>query len=157
MAHSQDDALTPSQRGQVMAFIAVALAIVLMPVAAYAVDAAAVSAAAATLQEATAIAAMESAQQLDTAAFRSAGRLTVDADAARQVARAVLAAEAPSASLSSVAVQGAEVTVSAAELVPLPFDFFPMRIARLDATASARLLPGYDKPSSFLPLPFSTF
>lgn len=146
-----------TQRGQVMAFIAVTLAMVLMPVAAYAVDAATVSAAAASLQEATATAAIESAQQLDTTEFRFSGRLTVDVEAARQVARAVLAAEAPSASVSSVAVEGAEVTVSASELVHLPFDFFPMRVARLDATASARLQPGYDNPSSFVPLRVRTF
>lgn len=146
-----------SQRGQVMAFIAVALAIVLMPVAAYAVDTATVSAAAATLQQATAIAAMEAAQQLDATDFRAAGMLTVDVDAARRAARTVMAAEAPSASVSSVTVRGAQVTVSAGELVHLPFDFFPMRIARLDATASARLTPGYERPSSFLPLPVSTF
>jgi hypothetical protein len=140
-----------------MAFIAVALAIVLMPIAAYAIDSATVSAAAATLQEATATAAIESAEQLSATEFRSTGRLTLDVNAARQVARAVLAAEAPAASLSSVVVQGAEVTVSAAELVHLPFDFFPMRVARLDATASARLQAGYDNPSSFMPLPTSTF
>jgi len=149
--------LTRSQRGQVMAFIAVALAIVLMPIAAYAIDSATVSAAAATLQEATAIAAMESAEQLSATEFRSTGRLTLDVNAARQVARAVLAAEAPAASLSSVVVQGAEVTVSAAELVHLPFDFFPIRVARLDARASARLRAGYDNPSSFMPFPTSTF
>jgi len=149
--------MTRSQRGQVMAFIAVALAMVLMPVAAYAVDSATVSAAAATLQEATALAAMEAAEQLNASEFRSTGRLTLDVNAAREIARAVLGAEAPAASLSSVAVQGADVTVSAAELVHLPFDFFPTRVARLDATASARLQPGFDNPSSFLPLPTSTF
>jgi len=53
------------QRGQVMAFIAVALGMVLMPLAAYAIDVATVSAAAATLEEATATAAIEAAQQLD--------------------------------------------------------------------------------------------
>ncbi len=44
-----------------MAFIAVALAIVLMPLAAYAIDVRTVSAAAAALQEATATAALEAA------------------------------------------------------------------------------------------------
>jgi hypothetical protein len=145
------------QRGQVMAFIAVTLAIVLVPLAAYAVDAATVSSAATNLQAATATAALEAAQQLDAANFRAAGVLTIDIDAAKRAARAVIAAEAPSASVSSVAVRGADVTVSAGELIHLPFDFFPMRIARLDATASARLTPGYDRPSSFLPLSASTF
>ena len=106
-----------------MAFIAMALAIVLMPVAAYAVDIATVSSAAATLQEATAVAAMEAAQQLNTAAFRSSGVLVIDMNAAHSTARAVLAAEAPSASLSSINVSGVEVTIEAGQLVRLPFDF----------------------------------
>ena len=120
-----------TQRGQVMAFIAMALAIVLVPLAAYAVDIATVSSAAARLQEATAIAAMEAAQQLNTPAFRSSGVLVIDMDAARSAARAVLAAEAPAASLTSVSVRGVEVTVEAGQLVRLPFDFFPMCVAHL--------------------------
>ena len=139
-----------TQRGQVMAFIAMALAIVLVPLAAYAVDIATVSSAAARLQEATAIAAMEAAQQLNTAAFRSSGVLVIDMNAARSAARAVLAAEAPAASVSAVSVRGAEVTVEAGQVVRLPFDFFPMRAARLKAIASARLAAGYDSPTSFL-------
>src|SRR5712692_9560194 len=119
------------QRGQVMAFIAVALAIVLMPLAAYAIDVATVSSAVAALQEATATAAIE-------------------AGAARRVASAVLAAEAPSASVSSVTVSGAEVTVTAGELVQLPVDFLPTRRVHLEARATARLAGGYDRPSSRL-------
>ena len=141
------------QRGQVMAFVAVALAIVLMPVAAYAIDAATVSAAAAALQEATATAALEAAQQLDTNDFRAVGAMEVDVAAARKAAEAVLAAQALPVSLSSLTVSGAEVTVEASELVHLPFDFFPARIVRLEARASARLAGGYDSPSSRLPFP----
>jgi hypothetical protein len=143
------------QRGQVMAFIAVALAIVLMPLAAYVIDVATVSAAAAALQEATATAAMEAAQQLDAIEFRSGGALTVEAGAAGRAAQAGLAAEAPSASVSSVTVSGAEVTVAAGELVQLPLDFLPSRLVRLEARASARLAGGYDRPSSRLPLPIN--
>ena len=146
-----------AQGGQVMAFIAMALAVVLMPVAAYAVDIAGVGSAAATLQEATAVAAMEAAQQLNTADFRSSGVLVVDMSAARSAALAVLAAEAPAASVTSVTVRGVEVTVEAGQLVRLPFDFFPMHVAHLRAIASARLAAGYDRPSSRLPLPNSTF
>jgi hypothetical protein len=142
--------LMRTQRGQVMAFIAVAVAIVLMPLAAYAVDIATVSSAGSTLQAATAIAAMEAAQQLNTSAFRSSGVLVIDMSAARSAARAVLAAEAPSASVNSVSVSGVEVTIEAGQVVRLPFDFFPMRAARLKAIASARLAAGYDSPSSFL-------
>ena len=100
------------QRGQVMAFIAVALAIVLMPLAAYAIDVATVSSAVASLQEATATAAIEAAQQLDVIDFRAGGAMTIETGAARRAAAAVLAAEAPSASVSSVTVSGAEVLVA---------------------------------------------
>lgn len=146
-----------AQQGQVMAFIAVSLALVLMPLAAYAVDAATVSAAAASLQEATATAAMEAAQQINAIDFRSVGAISIDAGAARSAARAVLSAEAPSASLASLTVRGAEVTIVAGELIHLPFDFFPERLVRLEARASARLAAGYDSPNSRLPLPVSSF
>jgi hypothetical protein len=136
------------QHGQVMAFIAVALAMVLMPLAAYEIDTATVSAAASALQAATATAAIEAAQQLDAVGFRASGVMTVDAGAARRAARAVFAAEAPSASVTSVTVSGTEVTVAAGEVVQLPVDFLPTRRVRLEARASARLAGGYDRPSS---------
>ncbi len=144
------------QRGQVMAFIAVALPIVLMPLAAYAIDVATVSAASAALQEATATAAIEAAQQLDVIEFRAGKAMTIEAGAARRAAWAVLAAQAPSASVKSVTVSGAEVTVAAGELIQLPLDFLPSRTVRLEARASARLAAGYDRPSSRLPLPISS-
>jgi hypothetical protein len=146
-----------SQLGQVMSFVAVALAVVLVPVAAYAVDAVAASAAEAVLQEATAAAATEAAQQVDTTALRAGRGISIDVAAARQVVRDVLAAEAPAASVSSMTVSGAMVTVATDELVRLPFGIFPARSVRLDALASARLSGAYDKPSSRLPLPTSTF
>jgi hypothetical protein len=149
--------MSPAQGGQVLAFIAVTLAIVLMPVAAYAIDVARVSAAAATLQEATSTAALEAAQQLDTSEFRAGGAMVVDPAAARRVAGDVLASEAPLAALIGVGVSGTEVTVAAREMISLPFGFFPERGVQLEAQASARLTSGYDRPSSRLPLPISTF
>jgi hypothetical protein len=74
--------------------------------------------------------------------------ITIDAVAAGRAARAVLAAEASSASVSSVTVNGAVVTVAASELVQLPLDLLPTRMVRLDARASATLTGGYDRPSS---------
>jgi len=145
------------QRGQVMAFIAVALAIVVMPIAAYAIDSETASAAEAALEEATATAATEASQQLDISGFRATGVLSVDAAAARGVVQAVLSAEVPTASITSVTVTAAEVTIATREEVPLPFDFFPERTVRLQASASARLAGGYDRPSSRLPLPISSF
>jgi len=79
--------------------------------------------------------------------------MEVDVAAARKAAEAVLAAQALPVSLSSLTVSGAEVTVEAGELIHLPFDFFPARIVRLEARASARLAGGYDSPSSRLPFP----
>ncbi len=130
-----------------MAFIAVALGIVVMPVAAYAVDSATVSAAAAALEEATATAALEASQQLDISAFRASGALSVDGAAARTVAQAVLAAEVPMASITSVTASGPEMTIATHEEIQLPFDFFPERRIRLHAKASAKLTGGYDRPT----------
>lgn len=149
--------MTHSQRGQVMAFIAMALALVLMPVAAYAIDNSSVSGAAAGLQEATAMAAMEAAQQLDVGTFRAGGGIVVDAASARTAARDVLAVYVPSASLTELAVNGDMITVAAVEMVSLPLDFLPSRVIRLEARASARLAGGYNSPSSRLPFPTSTF
>jgi Flp pilus assembly protein TadG len=157
VALAQDHGMMRGQHGQVMAFIAVALAIVLMPLAAYAIDIATVSAAASALQGATATAAIEAAQQLDEVGFRASGVMAVDASMAKRAAQAVLAAETPSASVTSVTVSGAEVTVAAGELVQLPVDFLPTRRIRIEARASARLAGGYDSPSSRLPLSISTF
>jgi cytoskeletal protein RodZ len=157
VANAPHNGVMRNQHGQVMAFIAVALATVLMPLAAYVIDIATVSATASALQEATATAAIEAAQQLDAAEFRAGSEMTVDPTAARTAARAVLAAEVPSASVSAVTVSGAEVTVAASELIQLPVDFLPTRLVRLEARASARLAAGYDMPSSRLPLSMRTF
>lgn len=157
MANAQGASLMRAQLGQVMSFVAMALAVVLVPVAAYAVDAGAVSAAEAVLQEATAAAATEAAQQIDTTALRAGRGISIDIAAARHVVQDVLAAEAPAASVSSVTVSGAMVTVATDELVRLPFGIFAARAVHLGALASARLSGGYDRPSSRLPLPTSTF
>jgi hypothetical protein len=39
----------------------------------------------------------------------------------------------------------------------MPFSFFPVPAVKLGAHATARLVAGYDKPSSRLPLPTSSF
>jgi hypothetical protein len=148
VAHAQVGSMTATQRGQVMAFMAVALSVVLMPIAAYAIDSATISRAGATLQEATALASIDAAQQLNLLDFRAVGVITVDETSARRAAREVLAAEAPAAYLSSVTISGGEVTVAAGELVQLPFNFFPTGVIRLEARASAKLVGGYDMPSA---------
>jgi hypothetical protein len=57
----------------------------------------------------------------------------------------------------AVEVTGAVVIVTAEEVVVLPFNFLPAKAVKLEARASARLVGGYDSPSSLLPLPASTF
>jgi Flp pilus assembly protein TadG len=145
------------QRGQVLAFFAILLPIILLPLAAYAVDAAFVATRAAALQEATAQAAQAAAQQVNVAALRSRSELVVDASIARIVSTRAISESEAGASVESVAVTGAQVTVTAAELVTLPFNFLPVPAIRLEARAAARLVAGYDNPSSRLPLPTKSF
>jgi hypothetical protein len=149
--------ISRDQRGQVLAFFAVLLPVVLLPLAAYAVDAAFVSSRAAALQAATAQAAEAAAQQVDVGMLRARSELIIDSGRAREVATESFAASEPGALLQSVVVSGAIVTVTASELVKLPFTLLPMTAIRLVAHASARLVAGYDRPSSRLPLPTSTF
>jgi hypothetical protein len=134
----------------------VILPIVLLPVAAYTVDAAAVSGRAAALHAATAVAAEAASQQLSILAKRSNGALALDAGLAQAVASQTMAEEAPNATIESVSVVGADVTVMTSEVVAVPFNLFGGAIS-LHARASARLVAGYDNPSSLLPLPTSTF
>ena len=149
--------MTTRAKGQVLAFFAVLLPMILLPVAAYAVDAAFVSTQAASLQEATAQAAEAAAQQVDVAALRASSSLVIDTPASVVVANEELRRSKPGAEVESVVVVGAQVTVTAAEMVTLPFNFLPRSSIRLEARASARVVGGYDSPSSRLPLPTSNF
>jgi hypothetical protein len=144
------------QGGQVLAFFAVALPAVLLPVAAYAVDAAVVSGQAAQLQSAAAQAAEVAAQQVDVAMLRSTGALQLDRRAAQLAASQTLVAEMPDATVDEVAVGGVDVTVQASERVALPVPLLTRNLV-LHARAVARLIPGYDRPSSLLPLPTNSF
>lgn len=145
------------ESGQVLAFFAILLPIVLLPLAAYAIDAAFVSSKAAALQEATAQAAESAAQQVDVTALRRTSVLTIDAPSAIAVSGRQLSLLAPHAQVQSVVVWGAQLTITTSELVDLPFHFLSVAAVRLEARASARLVRGYDSPSSLLPLPTSTF
>jgi hypothetical protein len=149
--------VTRGDRGQVLAFYAVLLPIVLLPLAAYAVDVAFVSARAAGLQEATAQAAETAAQQLNVDALRSRSELIVDAQAAADVASRAMSDSEPEATVESVIVVGSMVTISTREVIRLPFNFLPASATVIHARASARLVGGYDSPSSLLPLPTSSF
>ena len=145
------------ERGQVLAFFAVALPVILLPLAAYAVDAAFVSTRAAGLEAATAQAAEAAVQQVDANALRSRSDLAIDALVARSVAIQSVNDLEPGASVMSVVVTGQLVTVTATETVALPFNFLPVQAITLEAHASARLVAGYDSPSSRLPLPTNSF
>jgi hypothetical protein len=144
-------------RGQVLAFYAVLLPMILLPLAAYVVDAAFVSTRAARLREATAQAAETAAQQVDVDALRSRSVLIVDAQAAPVVASRAMGDLDPGAIVDSVIVVGSTVTISTREVVQLPFNFMPSPATVIQVRVSARLVGGYDNPSSLLPLPTNTF
>jgi hypothetical protein len=61
------------------------------------------------------------------------------------------------AAVESVVVVGSVVTVSTREEIQLPFNFLPAPPIVLHARASARIVAGYDKASSRLPLPINNF
>src|SRR6184192_686364 len=100
-----------SQRGQVLVFVALALPIVLLPAAAFAVDAASAAAVHARLEQATWSAAESAVQQIDADALRAGGGLTLDQRSVESVARDALAAEDPNATIERLAVDGLYVTV----------------------------------------------
>ena len=141
--------------GQVLVFFALVLPLVLLPVAAYAVDAAVASSAYSELVAVTAVAAEDAAQQIDVTRLRLGGVIAVDR------AHAVTAAEADlagtGAHLDSVDVERRLVRVNVSQVVKLPLDFVGGGRVGLRASATARIAPGYDSPSSRLPLPVNSF
>jgi Flp pilus assembly protein TadG len=146
LAKSPAAVLRSNQAGQVLAFFALVLPLVLLPVAAYAVDASIVAGREAGLQAATAQAAETAAQQLNIGAIRSTGALTLDATAVSRVAAQVLVEEEQGARVDSYTVAGTDVTVVTSESVTLPFSIF-IQTVTLHALATARLVAGYDKAS----------
>jgi hypothetical protein len=150
------DSILKPRSGQVLVFFALVLPIVLLPVAAYAVDAAVTASAYARLVEVTVRAAEDAAQQVDVAAFRAGGSLVLDAGSAKRMAQDDLMVE-PGATVVSVRITGGLVTVATAESVMLPLNFVGPAAITLHASATARIAPGYERPSSRLPLPMRTF
>jgi hypothetical protein len=149
--------VTRHDRGQVLAFYAVLLPILLLPLAAYAVDVAFVITRTAELQEATAQAAETAAQHVDVEALRARSELIVDGRVAADVASRAMSDSEPEATVESVIVVGSMVTISTREVIWLPFNFLPAPATVIHARAAARLVGGYDSPSSLLPLPTNTF
>ena len=132
-----------SEGGQVLAFFAIAVPLVLLPVAAYAVDATIVAGRESALQAATAQAAETAAQQINVGGLRSSGALSLDSAAARLVLEQTLVEEEPGTSIDSYTITGAEVSVATSEPVRLPFSVFTDTVV-LHAHATARLAAGYD-------------
>lgn len=137
--------MTSEEMGQVLAFFAVAVPVVLLPIVAYGVDATIVAGREAGLQAATAQAAETAAQELNVAELRSSGALTLDKAGAARVATQALLEDEPNASLDSIVVSGDEVTVVSSERVTLPFAVFTQSVT-LHASAKARLVTGFDAP-----------
>ena len=144
------------QSGQVLVFFALALPLVLLPIAAYAIDAAVTSAAYSHLLEVTAIAAEDAADQLDVTALRAGDTVVLNLPAARAAAQ-VDVAPLRLAHITDVLVAGDLVTVSTAEDISLPLGFVGRGVASLRAAVTARIAAGYASPSSRLPLPLSSF
>lgn len=142
--------------GQVLVLFALVLPLLLLPVAAYAVDFSAVASRHASLQAATAEAAEIATQRIDVVAFRAAGTVQVDPHQTASTVTALLRAEEPAAQVVSVSVDGSVITVASSEPVDLPLALFARSIV-VTARATARIVPGYASPSSFWPLPISTF
>ena len=138
--------MTNFQTGQVLAFFALVLPAVLLPVAAYAVDATTVASREAGLQAATAQAAETGAQQLSIGAIRSTGALTLDAAAVSRVVAQTLLEEEQGARVDGYTVAGTDVTVVTSESITLPFSVFTKTVT-LHAQATARLVRGYDSPA----------
>jgi hypothetical protein len=146
-----------TQRAQVLVFFALVLPIVLFPLAAYAIDAAASASAFAKLEEVTVRSAEEAAQRVDTARLRSGGGFFVNAAEAMAAAQRVLAESLPDATIASVSVSGVMVTVKTRMVISLPLPLIGPSTVTIRVSAWARLAVGYDSPSSLLPLPTSTF
>jgi hypothetical protein len=145
------------QRAQVLVFFALALPLVLLPIAAYAVDAAVTASAYSRLVEVSAQAAEQAVEQIDIGRLRAGGGISIDVTGAAAAASAVVRSAEPEARLVDVAVLGQELRLSTSETVVLPFNFFGAPQRTILATATARISAGYDSPSSRLPLPLRSF
>ena len=144
------------QRGQVLVFVAIALPLVLLPIAAYAVDASIAASTYSRLVEITARAAEDAAQQIDVARLRAGGGISIDVANATAAAADALRSAEPSARVVDLAVLGEELRLVTSETVVLPFNFIGPANVPLHAEVTARIAGGYDSPSSLEPLPVST-
>jgi hypothetical protein len=146
--------MSRSQGAQTLVTFALFLPLVLLPVAAYAVQATLLATRASLLQAAATRAAEDAGGALDVATFRSTGGLRLEPSTATRIARVTLAAQDPAAQLDDVTVGVVTVTVRAHDQVHLDFGgFLRVGSVRLATVATARLTAGYLSPSSRVPLP----
>jgi len=143
-----------SQAAQTLVALALFLPLVLVPVAAYAVEAALLATRASLLQAAVARAAEDATQALDVTALRSGGVLRLNPSEAARIAGESLAGQDSTARLDDVTVGELSVTVRAHDEVPLAFGgILHAGTVRLATVATARLTAGYRSPSSRVALP----
>jgi hypothetical protein len=147
-----------SQAAQTLVIFALLLPLVLLPIAAYAVQATLLATRASLLQAAAARAAEDASEALDVGAFRSAGVFRLDPAQATRIARTTLADQDPAAQLDDVTVGGLSVTVRAHDAVRLEFGgILRAGSVTLATVATAMLTAGYRSPSSRVPLPARSF
>lgn len=146
------------QGGQVLVLLAMLIPLVLLPVAAYAAEAAYAATRAAALEWACTRAVEDAAQAIDGGALRSASSLQIDPVQARVIAGADVATLDPNAIVDAIDIGGLQVTIEAHEDVPATLAFWlPGGRLRVRGSATARLTPGYASPSSALPFATSSF
>jgi hypothetical protein len=139
---------------QTLVIFALVMPLVLLPVAAYAVQATLLASRASLLQAAAARAAEDASEAVNVGTLRSSGVLQLDPASATRIARITLAEQDPAARVDDVMVGPLSVTVRAHDTVPLDFGGILRAGSVVLATvATARLTAGYRSPSSRVPLP----
>lgn len=136
--------MAESQRGQVLAYLALVLPLVLLPVAAYAIAATTLDAQRGRFQAAISQAAEDAVQQLDEQAFRAGGPAAPDGPAAVAAARADLFGYEPAAVVDKAEVDGGQLVLAAHEQAPVPLaGFLPAAVVTLRVGVRARLAAGF--------------
>ena len=144
--------------GQALVLMAFLIPLVLLPVAAYAIEATYAASRAALLDWACIRAAEDAVQTIDAAALRGSSLLIVDPAQALPAAQRELVQLDPHAVLDRWWSGGDEFELWAHESVPVTLALWvPGRTVQVSASATARLTPGYSSPSSRLPFSTSSF
>ena len=130
--------------GQALVLMALLIPLVLLPIAAYGVEAGYAASRQAQLQWACARAAEEAVQQVDVGVLRSTSTLGIATPQAQSAADQALQSLDPRAVLDRITFTGTDAQVTAHEV------FWSWLLGRLTirAVCSAHLAGGYDSPSS---------